>query len=112
MSGSQVYSERVRNTLHPPGFDHRILQPIASGYTNYVNPARIATNRIWKIVKQRNNELEITWTQSVSINYGCLSPRTKENHTLFSRYNSCPSIDWNRVPSELIREFHCLCHLD
>ena len=92
--------------IRPP-----ILQPIASSYIDYANPARTATNITYKIVVQENKELERMWTQSVSINYGCLSPRTKENITIFSSCNSCPSIDWKRVPSELLREFRRLYHL-
>jgi len=109
VSGPQGRFRRVRKTSHPPGFDPQTVYPITSGYTDYANPSRIATNRTWKTVEQGNEELERMWMQSVSINYGCLSPRTKENNTIFSRYNKCSSIDWNRVPPELIREFHCLC---
>ena len=74
---AQGRSGRVRKTFHPPRFDPRILQPTESGYTDYANPARIETKRTLKIVEQGNKELERMWKQSVSINYGCLSPRTK-----------------------------------
>ena len=36
LSGSQGRSGRVRKLSPPPGFDPRVVQPVASRYTDYI----------------------------------------------------------------------------
>ena len=39
LGGHRSRSGWVRKISHPPGFDPRTFQPVASRYTNYVSPA-------------------------------------------------------------------------
>jgi len=41
LGGLQGKSERVGNISPPPGFDPRIVQPVANRYTDYANLAPI-----------------------------------------------------------------------
>jgi hypothetical protein len=41
MGGPQGRSERVQKISSAPGFDSRTIQPVASRYTDWANPAHL-----------------------------------------------------------------------
>ena len=49
LGGPQGRSGQVRKSSHPPGFDPRTIQPVASRYTDYAIPA-LSTVQAWSCI--------------------------------------------------------------
>ena len=74
LGGPQGRSGRGRKISPPPGFDPRIVQPIASRYTNYAIPAPIIlthTINKYKNLLPCNILFEKIWVLSISPHRDC-----------------------------------------
>jgi hypothetical protein len=89
LGGLRSRSGRVRKISHPPGFDPRTFQPVASRYTDYAIPAAYLFNKNSNSNNNNNNNnnnsiqfsrcLLTFWFNSTNANYKA-STRTKMLH--------------------------------